>query len=72
MNVKDLKKLIERLPDDTPIILMNEIGIGQSKYTNVEIIDVFKDLDSEDSFTEEFLHDVELKTVKIKGVVIYN
>jgi hypothetical protein len=68
--IGDLKKIIEGLDDDTPVLLVNPVGIGSNQFVgdNIEIGDVIIS-DDGISYTTNMSH---IKhTVKTKGLLIY-
>jgi hypothetical protein len=68
--IGDLKKLIEGLDDDTPVLLVNPVGRGSNHFVgdNIEIGDVIIS-DDGISYTTNMSH---IKhTVKTKGLLIY-
>ena len=68
--IGDLKKIIEGLDDDTPVLLVNPVGIGSNQFVgdNIEIGDVIIS-DDGISYTTNMSH---IKhTVKTKGLLIH-
>jgi hypothetical protein len=68
--IGDLKKLIEGLDDNTPVLLVNPVGRGSNQFVgdNIEIGDVIIS-DDGISYTTNMSH---IKhTVKTKGLLIY-
>jgi 6-phosphogluconate dehydrogenase (decarboxylating) len=68
--IGDLKKLIEGLDDDTPVLLVNPVGMGSNQFIsdNIEIGDVIIS-DGGIAYTNNMTH---IKhSVKTKGLLIY-
>ncbi len=68
--IGDLKKMIEGLDDETPVLLVNPVGRGSNQFVgdNIEIGDVIVS-DDGISYTTNMSH---IKhSVKTKGLLIY-
>lgn len=68
--IADLKKLIEGLDDDTPVLLVNPVGMGSNQFVGDQI-EIGEVIISEDgiSYTTNMSH---IKhTDKTRGLLIY-
>ena len=68
--IGDLKKMIEGLDDETPVLLVNSVGRGSNQFVgdNIEVGDVIVS-DDGISYTTNMSH---IKhSVKTKGLLIY-
>lgn len=68
--IGDLKRIIDGLDDETPILLVNPVGRGNNQFDSgsMEIADVAV---SEDGFAYTTNHVFSKDSPKVKGLLIY-
>lgn len=68
--IGDLKRIIDGLDDETPVLLANPVGRGNNQFDSdsMEIVDVAV---SEDGFAYTINYPFSQNSPKVKGLIIY-